>query len=89
MNEKNVKKAVALRYDPPDDRAPRIIARGQGELALKIIELARNYNVPIHEDKTLVEALSLLDLGSEIPEELYQVVAEILSFVYRLENRSS
>lgn len=87
MNEKELKKkkAVALRYDPPKDRAPRVVAQGKGELAMRIIEMARDYDVPIHEDRTLVEALSLLDLGTEIPEELYQVVAEILAFIYRLE----
>lgn len=81
------KKAVALRYDPPNDQAPRIVASGQGDLAMRIIQLALDHDVPIHQDPTLVEALSLLDIGSEIPEELYQVVAEVLSFIYRLERK--
>ncbi len=82
-----VKKAVALRYNPPDDQAPRIVASGTGDLAMRIIQLALDNDVPIHQDPTLVEALSLLDIGSEVPEDLYQVVAEVLSFIYRLERK--
>lgn len=83
MNEKP-KKAAALKYRHGQDRAPKIIAKGRGELAEKILETARQHGIPIKEDKTLVEILSSLDLYQEIPSELYRAVAEILAFVYAL-----
>ena len=87
MKEKPVSKrktAVALQYDVCMDRAPRVTAKGHGLIAEKIIALARERGIPIHEDADLVQALVQLDLQQEIPPALYQVVAEILAFVYRL-----
>ncbi len=78
------KKAVALKYKPGDDHAPRITAKGTGRLAEKIIEMARKHGIPVKDDPDLVEVLSRLDLHDEIPPELYVVVAELLAFVYRL-----
>lgn len=77
---KKVKTAVALEYDTSDD-APRVIASGTGILAEKIIEKAKESNVPIHEDDKLAQTLSKLEIGEMIPPELYEVVAEILIFV--------
>ena len=77
---KKVKTAVALEYDPSDD-APRVIASGTGVLAEKIIEKAKESNVPIHEDDKIAQTLSKLEIGEMIPPELYEVVAEILIFV--------
>lgn len=77
---KIVKTAVALEYDPSDD-APRVIASGTGVLADKIIEKAKESNVPIHQDDKLAQTLSKLEIGEMIPPELYEVVAEILIFV--------
>ena len=77
---KKVKTAVALEYDPSDD-APRVIASGTGVLADKIIEKAKESNVPIHQDDKLAQTLSKLEIGEMIPPELYEVVAEILIFV--------
>jgi len=74
--------AVALRY-AEDDKAPRIVASGAGEIAKRILELAEKHNVPIKEDDALVDILSRLDLGYEIPAETYRAVAEILAFLYR------
>ncbi|HVO95158.1 MAG TPA: EscU/YscU/HrcU family type III secretion system export apparatus switch protein, partial [Terriglobales bacterium] len=62
-------------------------AKGRGYLADKILELARLHNIPIRQDKNLVQILSRLDLGDEIPPEVYRVVAEILAFIYRLSGR--
>ncbi len=76
--------ATALRYDAKKDRAPRITAKGQGFIAEKIIELARKHDVPIKADKHLVQILYRLDLDEEIPNELYRAIAEILAFVYSL-----
>ena len=77
---KKVKTAVALENDPSDD-APRVIASGTGVLADKIIEKAKESNVPIHQDDKLAQTLSKLEIGEMIPPELYEVVAEILIFV--------
>jgi flagellar biosynthesis protein len=77
------KKAVALRYDKEKDAAPRVIGKGLGELAERIIAIAKEHNIPIHEDSDLVEILSRLNLHTEILPETYVVVAEILAFVYR------
>jgi len=69
-------KAVALKYDRKKDNAPRVIAKGRGEIAEKIIEVAKAHNVPLHEDKNLIQILEALDLETEIPPELYRAVAE-------------
>lgn len=78
--DKKPKTAVALEYDPNDD-APRIIATGKGLIAERIIEKAKEANVPLHQDNELADTLSRLDIGDMIPPELYEVVAEILVFV--------
>lgn len=78
--EKKVKQAVALSYDP-DDNAPRVIASGKGALAERIIERAQEAEVPVHRDDKLADTLSRLEIGEMIPPELYEVVAEILVFV--------
>ena len=78
------KKAVALKYKPGDDHAPRVTAKGTGRLAERIIEMARKHGIPVKDAPDLVEVLSRLDLHDEIPPELYVVVAELLAFVYRL-----
>lgn len=74
------KQAIALEYDPSED-APRVIASGTGILAEKIIEKAKEANVPVHRDDKLADTLSRLEIGEMIPPELYEVVAEILVFV--------
>lgn len=71
---------MALEYDPADD-APRVIASGRGVLAERIIDRAKENDVPIHRDDKLADTLSRLDIGDMIPPELYEVVAEILVFV--------
>ena len=78
------KKAAALRYIQEEDDAPKMVAKGKGFIAEKIIEVAKEYNIPIHEDANLVHVLEKMDLNTEIPEELYKAVAEILAMVYRL-----
>ena len=80
-------KAVALKYDQEKDAAPRVTAKGRGFVAEKIIETARAHNVPLHEDKNLVQVLEALDLETEIPPELYRAVAEVLAFIYRLNQK--
>lgn len=79
-----LKTAVALKYDRVKARAPSVAATGRGLIAERIIELARQHNVPIKEDPDLVQLLAKLDLGESIPGELYPVIAEVFAFVYRL-----
>ena len=81
------KKAVALKYERYRDTAPKVVAKGKGEIAQKIIEVAKEHGVYIKEDKDLVEVLSGLDLYQEIPEDLYKVVAEILAFIYKTKQK--
>ncbi len=76
-----VKQAIALEYNPAEEDAPRVIASGRGILAEKIIEKAKENDVPIHRDDKLANTLSRLEIGELIPPELYEVVAEILVFV--------
>ncbi|MDR1378111.1 MAG: EscU/YscU/HrcU family type III secretion system export apparatus switch protein [Synergistaceae bacterium] len=78
------KKAAALKYDK-QDTAPVVTAKGEGFLARRIVEIAQAADVPIVEDAALVSALLSLELGQEIPVELYEAVARILSWIYRLE----
>ena len=78
---------MALKYDRKKDNAPRVIAKGRGEIAEKIIEVARAHNVPLYEDKNLIQILEALDLETEIPPELYRAVAEVLAFIYRLNSK--
>ena len=80
-------KAVALKYEGQKDKAPRIIAKGRGNLAEKIIDIAKAHQVQLYEDKNLVQILEVLDLETEIPPELYRAVAEVLAFIYRLDSR--
>ena len=82
-NRPTTKKAVALRYDAEKEAAPRVIGAGSGKLAEKLIELAREHDIPIHEDSDLVEILSRLNLNEEIPPSTYIIVSEILAFIYR------
>ena len=77
-------KAVALKYDDKKNKAPRVIAKGRGDIAEKIIEVAKAHNVPLYEDKNLAQLLEALELETEIPPELYRAVAEVLAFIYRL-----
>lgn len=83
------KKAVALSYQHEKDIAPKVVAKGAGVTAEKILEIAQNENIPTCNNPNLVEKLMVLDLGQAIPEELYQVVAEILIFVDGLANSNS
>ncbi len=78
-------KAVALAYHPGDDPAPRIVATGRGEIARKIIQLAREHQLPLVQNKTLVDFLVQLPVGEPVPPVVYQVVAEIYAFVVNLE----
>ena len=83
------KKAVALRYDRRQDDAPKVIAKGQGLVAQKIIDLAKEHGIPIKDDPDLIEVLSSLEINQEIPSEIYVAVAELLAFVYSMNSNRS
>jgi len=77
--------AVALEYD--GSNAPTVTAKGFGEIADKIMEIASQQDIPLHEDTGLVEILAQINLGEEIPEELYRAVAEVIAFAYILSGK--
>lgn len=77
------KKAVALSYNEEKNRAPVVIASGMGYMAEKIVEVAGEHGIPVYEDESLATILTQLELGSEIPEELYQAVVDIYAFFLR------
>ena len=79
------KLAVALHYDKTG--APRVVAKGKGTIGARIVELAREHAIPIEENEVLAGALSHVEIGDEIPPELYKAVAEVLIFVLRLSGR--
>ena len=78
--------AVALNYDGKG--APRVTAKGKGYIAEQILAIAKEHNIPLHEDPSLVKLLSQLDLGDEIPRELYLAVAKVIAFAYGLKGKS-
>jgi flagellar biosynthesis protein len=79
------KRAAALRYEAGSDGAPRVVATGRGHVAERIVAEARAAGVPVRDDAALAEALASLDLGIDVPEELYRAVAEALAWAYRLD----
>ncbi len=85
MKRKKEQYASALKYNSIEDNAPKIIAQGQGLIAEKIEEEAKKNSIPIYKDAKLAEQLKLLSIGEEIPSELYDVVAEVLAFIAKLD----
>lgn len=83
-NKKKIDTAVALSYEP-DEKAPKIIAAGRGYIAEKIKELAKESNIPLYKDEHLANTLSKLEIGSYVPPDVYEVVAEILVFVDKMD----
>ena len=81
--------AISLKYSGGSDHAPKVTAKGQGWVAEKIIAMAEQQNIPIRKDKHLVALLEKIDVGREIPESLYKLVAELLAWVYQLNNEYS
>ncbi len=83
-NEAKPLMATALQYEPENGGAPRVVASGQRKVAEQILAEARKHNILIYEDTALTSALSHVNLGEEIPPELYQVVAQVLAYIYRV-----
>ena len=88
MEKEKIKTAVAIAYEPGDE-APKILATGKGEIAEKIIEKAKEEDVPFYKNSKLANTLSKLEIGDMIPPELYEVVAEILVFVDKMDRMKS
>lgn len=87
MNKKDkIKKAAAIKY-AKGDFVPKVTAMGKGVIAEKIINTAKKNSIPFFKDDSLVETLLNLELGSEIPSELYEIVAEILVFVCHIDKK--
>ena len=76
------REAIALSWDPHLDTAPKIAAKGSGLVADELIRLAKEHNIPIREDRDLVQIFSLLNIGETIPPEVHTAIAEILAFIY-------
>ena len=87
-DNKKREQAAAVKYDSKKMRAPELVAKGEGFIARKIIERAIEADVPIVEDAALVSALISLELGEEIPAELYEVVARVLAWVYKIDKEA-
>lgn len=82
-----IKKAVALRYNTEENDAPVVIAKGAGIIAENIVQAATKNSVPIYQSQALTSVLMAVELDREIPPELYKVVAEVLAFVYRMDQK--
>jgi len=77
--------AVAMRYDVEKDKAPLILASGRGAIADEILRVAEDNKIPLYENRDLANMLSKLEIDTEIPQQLYILVAEVLFFVYKLD----
>ncbi len=84
-----VTKAAALAYDKEQSAAPKLTAKGKGELAERIIALAQSHNIPIHRDADLIEILEKVELDTEIPLEVYAIVAEIFAYIYKVNQKQA
>lgn len=82
-------KAAALAYDRESDAAPRLTAKGRGQVAARIVEIARQHNIPIQRDADLIEILEKVEIDSEIPLEVYTVVAEIFAYLYKVNQQKA
>ena len=85
IKDKSKLKAAVLKYDVDKDKAPKITGIGRGQVAEKILKVAEEHRIPFYEDPSLIDLLSKLEIQSEVPPQLYNLVAEVLSFVYKLD----
>jgi len=82
------KQAVALKYNQEQDRAPKVVAKGKGFVAEQLLAVARQNAIPVYQNKTLSNMLMTVELDKEIPPELYRAVAEVLAFIYHLDQNA-
>ncbi|WP_456479717.1 EscU/YscU/HrcU family type III secretion system export apparatus switch protein [Nautilia sp.] len=84
----NMNKAVALKYKAYEQNAPKVIAKGKGEIAKKIIEKAKLYDVPLFQNETLADMLLNVEIGEEIPPKMYEAVVDVFIWLYKLEEKA-
>ncbi len=87
--KKDIKLAAALKYEEDGSGAPIVIASGRGEIAENILQIAQKEKVPVYKDQSLAQLLVSMEMGTEIPEELYQAVAPIIAFVWQIDKKYS
>jgi flagellar biosynthesis protein len=87
--KKPIKLAVALKYENDEQEAPVIVASGRGDIAEKILATAQRGKVPVYQDESLAQVLASLETGTEVPPELYQAVAQVIAFVWKMDNKYS
>jgi flagellar biosynthesis protein len=88
VRESGEKTATVIRYDKDKDKAPTVVAHGKGHVAQKIIEMAQSHNIPLQEDPLLVENLIDMDLGENVPPQLYSVIAEVLLLIEKMDKKA-
>ncbi len=81
-------KAVALKYKAYEDLAPKVIAKGKGEVAKKIIAKAKEFDIPLFQNEELADMLLNVDVGEEIPPKMYETVVEVFIWLYKLEEKA-
>ena len=81
-------KAVALKYKAYEDNAPKILAKGKGEIAKKIIEKAKKYDVPMFQNEEIANMLLSVEVGEEVPAKIYNAVVEVFIWLYKLEEKA-
>jgi flagellar biosynthesis protein len=84
-----IPEAVAIRYDKGREDAPRVVAKGRGFVAQQLLAIAKHHSVPVYQNQTVTQLLMAVELDREIPPELYQAVASVLAFVYRMDGRAA
>ena len=87
--QKPPQEAVAIRYDRDRENAPRVVAKGKGYVAEQLLAIARRHAVPVYQNQTVTQLLMAVELDREIPPELYQAVANVLAYVYRMDGRAA
>lgn len=81
-------KAVALKYEPQIDSAPKVVAKGEGEVAKKIIQKAKEFSIPIFQNEALAESLLKVDLDNQIPYKLYEAVVEVFIWLQKSQKKA-
>ena len=84
-----LQEAVAIRYDRDRENAPRVVAKGKGFVAEQLLMIARRHAVPVYQNQSVTQLLMAVELDREIPPELYQAVANVLAYVYRMDGRAA
>jgi flagellar biosynthesis protein len=82
------KEAIVLKYDNEKEIAPKVVAKGKGKIAENILNAAKEHQIPVQEDPSLAELLGQLNINETVPEELYQAVAEVFAFIYKIDKEA-